>query len=104
MPIGMLEIQEGPITGTRTKLPVSLQIVGKWFREEQIYQAAYARGLVYDWNIHEHLKSRGWYLNTSMSLIFSIELILWLMNFNSILAHFRIQMPRGWPLCIRLTH
>ncbi len=49
MPIGMLEIEEGPLAGTGAKLPVSLQVVGKWFGEEQIYQTAYAWSLVYDW-------------------------------------------------------
>ncbi|OJD40409.1 amidase [Diplodia corticola] len=42
MPIGMLEIQEGPLAGTGTKLPVGLQIVGKWWAEETVYRVAYA--------------------------------------------------------------
>lgn len=42
MPIGMLEIQEGPLKGTGTKLPVGLQIVGKWWAEETVYRVAYA--------------------------------------------------------------
>lgn len=42
MPIGMLEIQEGPLKDTGTKLPVGLQIVGKWWAEETVYKAAYA--------------------------------------------------------------
>lgn len=29
MPCGMLEIQEGPLAGSGTKLPVSLQVIGK---------------------------------------------------------------------------
>ncbi|KAL1627573.1 hypothetical protein SLS56_006294 [Neofusicoccum ribis] len=42
MPVGMLEIQEGPLNGTGTKLPVGLQIVGKWWAEEIVYRIAYA--------------------------------------------------------------
>ncbi|KAK0664769.1 Amidase [Lasiodiplodia hormozganensis] len=42
MPIGMLEIQEGHLKGTGTKLPVGLQIVGKWWAEETVYRVAYA--------------------------------------------------------------
>ncbi|RDW80917.1 amidase-4 [Coleophoma crateriformis] len=49
MPIGMLEIEEGPLKGTGTKLPVSMQVVGKWFGETEVYAAAYAWSLAYDW-------------------------------------------------------
>ncbi|GME27773.1 Amidase [Neofusicoccum parvum] len=42
MPVGMLEIQEGPLNGSGTKLPVGLQIVGKWWAEEMVYRVAYA--------------------------------------------------------------
>jgi len=49
MPCGMLEIEEGPLKGTGTKLPVSLQIIGKWFGEEDVYKVAYAWELAYDW-------------------------------------------------------
>lgn len=49
MPCGMLEIEEGPLNGSGVKLPVSLQIVGKWWGEEDIYRVAYAWGLANDW-------------------------------------------------------
>lgn len=42
MPIGMLQIEEGPLAGTGTKLPVSMQIVGKWWDELTVLQVAYA--------------------------------------------------------------
>lgn len=42
MPVGMLEIQEGPLKGSGAKLPVGLQIVGKWWAEETVYKVAYA--------------------------------------------------------------
>lgn len=49
MPIGMLEIIEGPLKGSGTKLPVSMQIIGKWWDEEQVYRAAYAWELTNNW-------------------------------------------------------
>lgn len=42
MPVGMLEATEGPLAGTGTKLPVSLQIVGKWWDEMTVLRVAYA--------------------------------------------------------------
>lgn len=42
LPCGMLPIQEGPLADSGTKLPVSLQLVGKWWDEKTIYKAAYA--------------------------------------------------------------
>lgn len=42
MPIGMLEIAEGPLKGSGVKLPTSMQIVGRWWDEESVYRAAYA--------------------------------------------------------------
>ena len=42
MPIGMLEIQEGSLANSGRKLPVSMQIIGKWWDEEAVYRAAYA--------------------------------------------------------------
>lgn len=49
MPCGMLEIQEGPLANQGVKLPVSLQIVGKWWGEEDVFKAAYAWELENDW-------------------------------------------------------
>lgn len=42
MPIGLLEIQEGPLAGSGVKLPVGLQIVGKWWAEATVLRIAYA--------------------------------------------------------------
>lgn len=49
MPCGMLEIEEGPLKGSGVKLPVSLQVVGRWWGEEDVYRVAYAWGLENDW-------------------------------------------------------
>ncbi|KAL2874838.1 hypothetical protein SGCOL_009957 [Colletotrichum sp. CLE4] len=49
MPIGMLPIEEGPLQGSGTKLPVSMQVIGKWWHEEDVYRVAYAWSLEYDW-------------------------------------------------------
>lgn len=49
MPIGMAEIQEGPLKGTGTRLPISMQVVGKWWHEDDVYRVAYAWSLVNDW-------------------------------------------------------
>ncbi|KAI9735146.1 MAG: hypothetical protein M1834_001734 [Cirrosporium novae-zelandiae] len=49
MPIGKLEIIEGPLKGSGTKLPVSMQVVGKWYGEETVYKAAYAWSEAFDW-------------------------------------------------------
>lgn len=42
IPIGMLEILEGPLKQTGTKLPTSMQIVGRWWDEETVYKVVYA--------------------------------------------------------------
>lgn len=49
MPIGMAEIQEGPLKGTGTRLPISMQVVGKWWHEDDVYRVAYAWSLANDW-------------------------------------------------------
>lgn len=49
LPCGMLPILEGPLAGSGTKLPVSLQIVGKWFDEKTVYRVAYAFEQSYNW-------------------------------------------------------
>lgn len=49
MPVGMAEIQEGPLKGSGTKLPISMQVVGKWWHEDDVYRVAYAWSLVHDW-------------------------------------------------------
>lgn len=49
MPSGMLEIEEGPLKGTGTKLPVSMQIVGRWHKDEDVYRVAYAWESANDW-------------------------------------------------------
>ncbi|KAJ9620414.1 hypothetical protein H2204_012261 [Knufia peltigerae] len=42
LPIGMLEIIEGPLAGSGKALPVSMQIVGRWWDEMTVLRAAYA--------------------------------------------------------------
>lgn len=42
MPMGCLEIIEGPLAGSGQRLPVSLQIVGRWWDEATVYRVAYA--------------------------------------------------------------
>lgn len=49
MPVGMASIQEGPLKGTGVRLPVSMQVVGKWWREDDVYRVAYAWSLANDW-------------------------------------------------------
>ena len=51
LPIGMLDIQEGPLADSGVKLPVGLQIVGKWWAEETVLRVAYAWELENDWQI-----------------------------------------------------
>ena len=50
LPIGMLPPLEGPAASKEgVKLPVGMQIVGKWWSEELIYRVAYAWELNHDW-------------------------------------------------------
>ncbi|KAI5199639.1 hypothetical protein AUEXF2481DRAFT_31406 [Aureobasidium subglaciale EXF-2481] len=49
MPIGMLEVLEGPGVEAGVKLPVSIQVVGKWWDEMAVYEAAYAWERTNDW-------------------------------------------------------
>lgn len=49
MPCGRLPIIEGPLAGSGTKLPVGMQLIGRWFGEEAIYRAAYAWELANTW-------------------------------------------------------
>ncbi|KAF5502898.1 Amidase [Colletotrichum fructicola] len=49
MPIGMLTIEEGPLKSSGTKLPVSMQVIGKWWHEDDVYRVAYAWSLKNDW-------------------------------------------------------
>ncbi|KAE9964934.1 hypothetical protein BLS_007973 [Venturia inaequalis] len=49
LPIGLLEIQEGPLAGSGTKLPVGVQIVGRWWAEDTVLQVAYAWEQGNDW-------------------------------------------------------
>lgn len=49
MPIAMLPIEEGPLVGSGTKLPVSMQVIGRWWREEDVYRVAYAWSEKFDW-------------------------------------------------------
>jgi len=47
----MLEIQEGPLAGQGVKLPVSLQVIGKWWGEEDVFKVAYAWELENNWKM-----------------------------------------------------
>ena len=50
LPIGMLAPKEGPAAGDgKTKLPVGMQVVGKWWSEEVVYRVAYAWELGHEW-------------------------------------------------------
>ena len=49
IPVGMLEVLEGPKKGTGTKLPVGMQIVGRWWAEREVYRVAYAWELANEW-------------------------------------------------------
>lgn len=49
LPIGMLEVQEGPGVNDGVKLPVSMQIVGKWWGEMEVLKAAYAWEQASNW-------------------------------------------------------
>ncbi|KAI4724034.1 amidase signature enzyme [Aureobasidium sp. EXF-10728] len=51
MPIGMLEVLEGPGVEARVKLPVSMQFVGKWWDEMSVYEVAYAWERANDWRM-----------------------------------------------------
>lgn len=49
LPIGMLEVLEGPGVADKVKLPVSMQIIGKWWDEMTVYKAALAWERDNDW-------------------------------------------------------
>lgn len=49
LPIGMLEVLEGPAVDTKVKLPVSMQVIARWWREEDIYIVAGAWEKAHDW-------------------------------------------------------
>ncbi|KAF2110968.1 amidase signature domain-containing protein [Lophiotrema nucula] len=49
LPVGLLEIEEGPLKGSGVKLPVGLQIVGKWWGDEVVLRTAYAWELGNEW-------------------------------------------------------
>ncbi|ORY13897.1 amidase signature domain-containing protein [Clohesyomyces aquaticus] len=49
MPCGLLEIVEGPLASSGSKLPVGLQLIGRWWAEETVLHAAYAWELGHNW-------------------------------------------------------
>ncbi|KAH6629195.1 amidase signature domain-containing protein [Boeremia exigua] len=49
LPIGMLEVLEGPGVVDGVKLPVSMQIIGKWWDEMTVFETAYAWERANDW-------------------------------------------------------
>lgn len=49
LPIGKLGVLEGPGVSDGVKLPVSMQIIGKWWDEMAVFEAAYAWERANDW-------------------------------------------------------
>lgn len=50
MPIGRLSPSEGPLKGREdVKLPVGMQVIGRWWGEEMVFRVAYAWELSNDW-------------------------------------------------------
>lgn len=49
LPIGKLEVLEGPGVDEKVKLPVSMQIIGKWWDEMTVYETAYVWERANDW-------------------------------------------------------
>jgi amidase len=49
LPIGMLEVLEGPGVKDGVKLPVSMQVIGKWWDEMAVYEASFAWERANDW-------------------------------------------------------
>jgi len=49
LPIGMLEVLEGPGVKDGVKLPVSMQVIGKWWDEMTVYEASLAWERANDW-------------------------------------------------------
>lgn len=49
LPIGKLEVLEGPGLAENVKLPVSMQVIGKWWDEMTVFETAYAWERVNDW-------------------------------------------------------
>jgi amidase len=49
LPIGMLAVLEGPGVKDKVKLPVSMQVIGKWWDEMTVYEASFAWERLNDW-------------------------------------------------------
>jgi amidase len=49
LPIGKLEVVEGPGLAEKVKLPVSMQVIGKWWDEMTVFETAYAWERANDW-------------------------------------------------------
>jgi amidase len=50
MPIGRLSPTEGPLKGSEdVKLPVGMQVIGKWWAEEMVYRVGHAWEMSNDW-------------------------------------------------------
>ena len=49
LPIGKLEVLEGPGVRNKIKLPVSMQVIGRWWDEMAVYETAYAWERANDW-------------------------------------------------------
>lgn len=49
VPCGLLEIEKGALAGSGTKLPVGLQIVGRWWDEDMVLRVAHAFETTNEW-------------------------------------------------------
>lgn len=49
LPIGMLKVLEGPGVEAGVELPVSMQVIGKWWDEMAVYEASFAWERANDW-------------------------------------------------------
>lgn len=67
IPIGRLSPTEGPLAGMKdVKLPVGMQIIGKWWAEEMVYRVGHSWELSYDW---KEVKARASCVPASVNLI-----------------------------------
>lgn len=49
LPIGMLEVLEGPGVAAKARLPVSMQVIGKWWGEQTVFEVAGSWEQSNDW-------------------------------------------------------
>lgn len=51
LPIGMLEVLEGPGVAEKVKLPVSMQVIGRWWDEMTVLETAHAWERANNWKL-----------------------------------------------------